>query len=55
MPEPQSFLITDIINDIKRGLIKIPQFQRDFIWSKEKAASLMDSIIKGYLGMTTEN
>lgn len=48
MPEPQSFLITDLINDIKRGLIKIPQFQRDFIWSKEKAASLMDSIIKGY-------
>ncbi|MBU4445313.1 DUF262 domain-containing protein [bacterium] len=48
MPEPQSFLITDLINDIKRGLIKIPQFQRDFIWSKEKAASLMDSIVKGY-------
>jgi len=48
MPEPQSFLITDLINDVKRGLIKIPQFQRDFIWSKEKAASLMDSIIKGY-------
>ena len=48
MPDPQSFLITDLINDVKRGLIKIPQFQRDFIWSKEKAASLMDSIIKGY-------
>jgi len=48
MPDPQSFLITELINDIKRGLIKIPQFQRDFIWSKEKAANLMDSIIKGY-------
>ena len=48
MPEPQSFHITDLINDIKRGYIKIPQFQRDFIWSKEKAASLMDSILKGY-------
>jgi hypothetical protein len=48
MPETQSFHITDIINDVKRGYIKIPQFQRDFIWSKEKAASLMDSIIKGY-------
>ena len=48
MPEPQSFLITDLINDVKRGYIKIPQFQRDFIWSKEKAASLMDSILKGY-------
>ena len=48
MPEPQSFHITDLINDVKRGYIKIPQFQRDFIWSKEKAASLMDSILKGY-------
>jgi uncharacterized protein with ParB-like and HNH nuclease domain len=48
MPESQSFLITELINDVKRGLIKIPQFQRDFIWSKEKAASLMDSIVKGY-------
>ena len=48
MPESQSFHITDLINDIKRGYIKIPQFQRDFIWKKEKAASLMDSIIKKY-------
>lgn len=48
MPDPQSYLITELINDVKRGLIKIPQFQRDFIWSKEKAASLMDSIIKKY-------
>src|SRR4030043_889160 len=48
MHEPQSFLITDLINDVKRGYIKIPQFQRDFIWSKEKAASLMDSILKSY-------
>ncbi|MBC8459233.1 MAG: DUF262 domain-containing protein [Deltaproteobacteria bacterium] len=48
MPEPQIFHITDLINDVKRGYIKIPQFQRDFIWSKEKAANLMDSILKGY-------
>lgn len=48
MPEAQSFLITDLINDVKRGYIKIPQFQRDFIWPKEKAANLMDSILKSY-------
>jgi len=48
MPESQNFLITELINDVKRGLVKIPQFQRDFIWSKQKAASLMDSILKGY-------
>ncbi len=48
MPEAQSCLITDLINDVKRGYIKIPQFQRDFIWPKEKAANLMDSILKNY-------
>ena len=48
MPEAQSSLITELINDVRRGYIKIPQFQRDFVWSKEKAASLMDSILKGY-------
>jgi hypothetical protein len=35
MPDSQSFLITELINDVKRGLIKIPQFQRDFIWSND--------------------
>lgn len=48
MPEAQSSLITELINDVKRGYIKIPQFQRDFIWPKEKAANLMDSILKSY-------
>lgn len=36
------------MNEIEKGTIKIPQFQRDFVWSKEKSASLLDSIVKGY-------
>lgn len=36
------------MSDIEKGIIKIPQFQRDFVWSKEKSAKLMDSIVKGY-------
>jgi hypothetical protein len=47
-PEPHSFKFTSLLNDIEQGLIKIPQFQRDFVWSKEQSARLMDSIIKGY-------
>ncbi|MDD3503020.1 MAG: DUF262 domain-containing protein [Eubacteriales bacterium] len=47
-PEPHSFKFTALLNDIEQGLIKIPQFQRDFVWSKEQSSKLMDSIIKGY-------
>ena len=46
--EPQSLRYEDLFNDVKRGRIKIPQFQRDFVWSKEQTADLIDSIIKGF-------
>jgi hypothetical protein len=48
MPEPHSMNFTSLISDIERGHIKIPQFQRDFVWKLDKAANLIDSIIKGY-------
>ena len=39
----------DALNqNIQNGLIKIPQFQRDFVWSIEDSAKLIDSVIKGY-------
>lgn len=47
-PEPQSVTYPALISDIEKGLIKIPQFQRDFVWTKQKSAKLLDSIIKGY-------
>ena len=48
LPEPQSSTFSSLINDIESGLIKIPQFQRDFVWSKAASSKLMDSILKGY-------
>lgn len=30
------------------GTLKIPQFQRDFVWPREKSAKLIDSILKGF-------
>jgi len=48
LPEPQSLTFSSLISDIEKGIIKIPQFQRDFVWSKEKSAALLDSIVKGY-------
>lgn len=47
-PKPDSKKYTDLISEIQKGVIKIPKFQRDFVWSIEKTAQLLDSILKGY-------
>lgn len=48
LPEPKASTFSGLISDIEKGQIKIPQFQREFVWDLKKAANLMDSIIKGY-------
>ena len=39
---------TDLLSEIETGQVKIPQFQRKFVWSIKDSAKLLDSIIKGY-------
>jgi len=34
--------------EIDNGEIKLPMFQRDFVWDKEQTAKLIDSILKGF-------
>ena len=48
LPEPQSVTFSSLFAEIEYGTIKIPQFQRDFVWSKTDSAKLLDSIVKGY-------
>jgi uncharacterized protein with ParB-like and HNH nuclease domain len=48
LPENLPMTYSSLISDIEKGQIRIPQFQRDFVWTKQKSASLIDSIIKGY-------
>lgn len=48
LPMPISASFTVLITDIEKGLIKIPQFQRNFVWDPSMSANLMDSIVKGY-------
>ena len=43
-PENQTKNYSQLFNDIDTGLVKIPQFQRDFVWEKEQTAKLVDSI-----------
>jgi uncharacterized protein with ParB-like and HNH nuclease domain len=47
-PEPQTQSYPSLISGIENGTIKIPQFQREFVWSREKSAALIDSIPRGY-------
>ena len=47
-PKPQPEKYNDLITYIRKGYLKIPKFQRDFVWDIEDTAKLLDSIIKGY-------
>lgn len=38
----------DLISEIETGQVKIPQFQRKFVWGIKASAKLLDSIMKGY-------
>jgi hypothetical protein len=46
--EPQSVPLANLLNEIEKGTIKVPQFQRQFVWPKQKSADLIDSILKAY-------
>lgn len=48
LPQPNSLNFDILVSRIDEGQVKIPQFQRDFVWTINKSAELMDSIIKGY-------
>lgn len=43
-----TFFIEEIVGKLKRGELRIPAFQRGFVWSPDDVAFLMDSVYKGY-------
>ena len=47
-PQPTIERISSLINRIQSGDIKIPQFQRGFIWKEHQVKTLLDSIYEGY-------
>ena len=47
-PKTEVKKYSDLISDIEKGIIRIPKFQREFIWSMDRTAKLLDSILKGY-------
>ena len=44
----EQITIRKLINRITLGDIRIPAFQRDFVWEPEQVAFLLDSIYKGF-------
>ncbi len=45
---PSSPRLASLLSDVERGNIKIPVFQRQYIWTDEQIISLLDSIYRGY-------
>lgn len=46
--KPEVLRIEELINNVKSGDIKLPKFQRPFVWKKEDILALLDSIYKRY-------
>ena len=47
-PDNHNKKYESLFNEIDTGQIKLPMFQREFVWDKEQSAKLIDSILKGY-------
>ena len=48
MIENRNFSIMDLMEEIKNGNIKLPRFQREYVWVKKDICKLFDSIIRRY-------
>jgi len=47
-PKPEILRIEELVLKVKTGDIKLPKFQRPFVWKKEDVLALLDSIYKSY-------
>src|SRR5690348_4783419 len=45
---PTSPRLSTLLTDVAHGNIKIPVFQREFVWDDEQIISLLDSIYHGF-------
>jgi hypothetical protein len=53
MPQPEpidpgKYNFLTLMNDIENGRVRLPPFQREFVWNPTKVMDLMDSIYKGF-------
>lgn len=48
MPLPSAVPLLSLIGELEQGLLKVPQFQRDFVWGRKDSANLIDSLLQGF-------
>jgi hypothetical protein len=46
--KPETQYLHEILALIARGVLRVPNFQRPFVWKNEDMRNLFDSILKGY-------
>ena len=44
----QTTKVSEILDDIDRGYIGLPEFQRDYVWTRPKIKTLFESLYKDY-------
>jgi hypothetical protein len=45
---PGTLFLDDLISDVNRGGLKVPAFQRKYVWNKVNVIDLFESIYKGF-------
>jgi hypothetical protein len=45
---PDNQLLLELVNDARKGKIVLPQFQRNFVWSRDDITALLVSILEGH-------
>jgi hypothetical protein len=46
--KPEVLLLEDIFSMVEAGILRIPNFQRPFVWNDSMMLTLIDSILEGY-------
>ncbi len=46
--KPDIFRIEELVIKVREGDIKLPKFQRPFVWKRKRVLTLFDSIYRGY-------
>lgn len=47
-PKPEVLRLEELISEIRQGDIRLPKFQRPFVWQRSDVINLFDSIYNGY-------
>jgi hypothetical protein len=47
-PKPENFFLRTLIKMIGDGKLRIPAFQRNYVWTEKQIVELLESVLKGY-------